>query len=323
MAHAAVVDAHLDSPEPTVMTCMEVWGGNTATERHVTMLGLETWIYSKPYQQADSGGDVHYVSSCATGRITRLLVADVSGHGASVASISGSLRNLMRQYVNRIEQRHFMSELNRDFAAVRHSGGFATAVASSFFSPSAEFIVTNAGHPQPLYYHAATNTWEILDGSDTQPSGPADLPLGVLEEMEYGERRIPSQPGDLLLCYSDALIESKNANGELLGTSGLHALLGELNAAKPAEFIGALLRRIESLSQGNLTDDDVTALLIRPTGRDRIIPIVNRLQAPWRFLWGCLKAIVTFRRLPLPEFTLANLGGSMLDGLDRRNTGKR
>ena len=49
------------------MQCMEVWGGNTQTNNGVSMLGLDAWVYSKPYQSADAGGDVYYVSSCATG----------------------------------------------------------------------------------------------------------------------------------------------------------------------------------------------------------------------------------------------------------------
>ena len=70
------------------MTCMEIWGGNKATFRNVTLPGLGAWVYSRPYQQAESGGDVYYVSNCATGRITRLMLADVSGHGSAVAKIA-------------------------------------------------------------------------------------------------------------------------------------------------------------------------------------------------------------------------------------------
>src|SRR5690606_40547076 len=43
---------------------------------------LDAWIYSKPHG-GKQGGDVHYVSSCAAGMLTRLLVADVRGHGRS------------------------------------------------------------------------------------------------------------------------------------------------------------------------------------------------------------------------------------------------
>src|SRR6188768_413709 len=74
------------------MQCMEVRGGNEPVDAALAMPGVEAWVYSRPYHSAGEsdadvsggGGDVHYISSCATGRVTRMLVADVSGHGAPV-----------------------------------------------------------------------------------------------------------------------------------------------------------------------------------------------------------------------------------------------
>src|SRR6476660_9999087 len=94
--------------ETQVMTCMEVWGGNALVDNSVSMSGLDAWVYSKPFERAEAGGDVYYVSSCATGRITRLLIADVSGHGAKVSDTAMALRGLMRQYVNHLDQRQFL-----------------------------------------------------------------------------------------------------------------------------------------------------------------------------------------------------------------------
>src|SRR6202162_143661 len=81
------------------MTCMEVWGGSQLTTRRVEMGGLDAWVYSKPFGDAERGGDVYYASSCATGRINRLLLADVSGHGDAVAAMAADLRRLMRRDV--------------------------------------------------------------------------------------------------------------------------------------------------------------------------------------------------------------------------------
>ena len=303
---------------PPVMACMEVWGGNQATERSFSMLGLETWIYSLPYKQAAGGGDVYYISSCATGRITRLLIADVSGHGASVAATGERLRDLMRRHVNHIEQRQFLAEMNREFGAVRHSGGFATAVAASFFSPDGRIAVTNAGHPPPLIYSGQTQQWAILDiREDKNATGLSDFPLGMLEEMEYGEIGIDASPGDLLIFYTDALIESRNAAGDLLGPKGLLSIVTALDVTRPSELIPELLGRIATMYPENLTDDDVTVLVVSPTGTGKTVPLVNRLKAPWLFLGGCVRAILTGNRLPLPEFTWANFGGSLLDGWSR------
>jgi hypothetical protein len=47
---------------PGQMSCMEVWGGSQLTERRVEFAGLDTWVYSKPYGQAQRGGDVYNLS---------------------------------------------------------------------------------------------------------------------------------------------------------------------------------------------------------------------------------------------------------------------
>ena len=63
------------------MHCMEIWGGNPAVESAVSTPGLDVWVYSRPHRGGGHGGDVHYVSLCGGGVITRMIVADVSGHG--------------------------------------------------------------------------------------------------------------------------------------------------------------------------------------------------------------------------------------------------
>src|SRR5205809_1860362 len=125
------------------MQCMEVWGGNTLVDNSVKMPGLDAWVYAKPYQNSDAGGDVHYVSSCATGRITRLLVADVSGHGAAVCDVAGQLRGLMRKHVNQIDPSRFVQSMNQQFATMAKAGCFATAVVTTFFAPTNELSLCN------------------------------------------------------------------------------------------------------------------------------------------------------------------------------------
>ena len=78
------------------MTCMEVWGGNRSTWTSFVVPGLDIWVYSQPFDGSDNGGDVYYVSSCASGRITRMLVGDVSGHGTEAAALSVSFQQLLQ-----------------------------------------------------------------------------------------------------------------------------------------------------------------------------------------------------------------------------------
>ncbi|HZW07156.1 MAG TPA: PP2C family protein-serine/threonine phosphatase, partial [Phycisphaerales bacterium] len=213
---------------PHTMQCMEVWGGFGVSDNGVVMPGLDVWVFSIPYQGAEAGGDVHYVSSCGTGRISRLLVADVSGHGTSVAAIARELRDLMRRYVNYIDQRAFVERLNGAFVELTKSGLFATAAVATFFAPTRTLTVTNAGHPRPLLYSAARGAWRLMSeeaGADAQ--GLANLPLGMFEETLYPNVMLQAGKGDVVVIYSDSLIEAPleqlpgDKPGRLLGVDGL------------------------------------------------------------------------------------------------------
>lgn len=194
------------------MTCMEIWGGNGATTRTVELPGLDAWVYSQPYQQSDAGGDVYFVSNCATGRITRLMLADVSGHGKAVSETANTLRLLMRRYVNHIQQLKFVTSMNGEFANLAHTGGFATAVVATFLAPTRRLTFSNAGHPCPLIYTARDRQWRLLEiqrDDEGHLCGPSDLPLGIFEEGTYAELELLLDVGDLVLFYTDAFIESR------------------------------------------------------------------------------------------------------------------
>lgn len=251
------------SPEDHTMSCMEVWGGNREASAAVSMTGLDAWVYSKPYGDSSTGGgDVHYVSSCASGSITRLLLADVSGHGNTVAEIAIGLRDLMREQVNRLSQDRVIKAINQKFSQFGDDGLFATALVFTYFAPREKLVLSNAGHPPPLIYRAADQRWSyIKKGPDSERL--ADLPLGVIEDMHFDQHTHHLKPGDMVLCYSDALIEAHGPGQRSIGADGLLEILSDVPFGEPREMIDALLDRIVSLCPHNLERDDVTVLLFR------------------------------------------------------------
>ncbi len=262
------------------MHCMEVWGGNQAVQRNFHTPGLRIWVYSQPYGEAVGGGDVYYLSSCASGRITRILLADVSGHGEMVSRMAVNLRDLMRRNVNFIKQTRFVRAMNRQFADFGEQGGFATALVSTFFAPSKTFALCNAGHPVPFVFRAKKSDWSALRNEADHSKGISDTPLGVVGEATYGQLDLRLQTGDMVLSFSDALTESLDAAGRPLGQEGTLGLVRELPITQPDELIPALVKRIRGLSDGNLRQDDATLLLCQATGGGPSLR--SNLLAPFR-----------------------------------------
>lgn len=265
--HAHANTAELSTQDslhpPERMHCMEVWGGNGKVQRCFTMPGLRTWIVSQPHLHADSGGDVFYLSSCASGRITRLLLADVSGHGSEVSEVAVGLRDLMRRNVNMIRQNRFVEAMNRQFIDFSRSDQFATALVCSFFEPKRTLAICNAGHPCPLVYRQSEKKWEIIERRASTKASVSDIPLGILEESAYSHHKMKLDVGDMVLCYSDALTESLEANGQQLGETGLARLVDRIGGQDPERLISRLFDEIRRQHLGNLEQDDVTAVLFQ------------------------------------------------------------
>jgi len=305
------------------MQCMEVWGGSQLTTRGVELGGLDTWVYSKPYGQSEYGGDVYYASSCATGRISRLLLADVSGHGHSVAATAAELRTLMRRFVNRLDQTEFVRLLNQQFVALSRNGTFATAIVTTFFAPTRRLIVCNAGHPRPLLYRSAQRHWDLLGHVELPGpfvrSAPSNLPLGILDGSKYEQFDVQLEGGDCLVSYTDALIESRDADGEMLGEDGLLGLTRLLPDVAPEKLIDTLLVEIARRFPGNLSEDDVTVMVMRANGREAHYSLAEKAEAFARFAGSLIRSVnPSAERAPFPDANLANIGGAIIPALGRR-----
>jgi serine phosphatase RsbU (regulator of sigma subunit) len=270
---------------------MEIWGGNRFVESGVELPGLDAWVYSRPHGGDEGGGDVHYVSSCAAGMIARVLVADVAGHGLKVSETADRLRRLMRRHVNDHDQVRLMRSLNREFAAVSVSGRFATAIAFTYDATTGRLIVSNAGHPPPLWYRADRGAWAYLEWGDAQApeesdSAPLDVPFGIEDAVDYGRFEVTLRSGDVVVVYTDSHPEARLDERRMLGRAGLLDVATSLaDTRAPNRLVPELLETV-SQRTGREFDDDVTILAFGANGRRRRIPLHDRLLAPFRYLGG-------------------------------------
>jgi sigma-B regulation protein RsbU (phosphoserine phosphatase) len=82
----------------------------------------------------------------------------------------------------------------------------------------------------------------------------------------YEHFDVELEPGDCIVTYTDALIESSDANGEMLGEEGVLRLLKLLGDIKPEKLIESLLGEIKERYPENLSNDDVTLMILRANG---------------------------------------------------------
>jgi phosphoserine phosphatase RsbU/P len=254
------------------LECMEIWGGSAAAAESVATPGLRATVLSRPFESAEEGGDIHYVTVCGSGRITRAILADVAGHGAQVSAVARSLRELLRKNINFPSQKRLVRALNRQFSEMNSVAIFATAAVVTYLTYRDTLTFCNAGHPRPLFYSAGKKSWRLLgpDDHDSDADGGGNIPLGIDPAVPYVQFAVRAKPGDVAILYTDYLIEARDAAGEALGEEGILRLAADLPADNPEQAAQQLLARVDSY-RGDVPPDDDASLLVLSRTADKSI----------------------------------------------------
>jgi len=257
-------DFMTDSSEQRyTLMCMEVWGGNRSVTRTVELLDLTAWVHSNPIGGHGSGGDVHYLSVCGQGVLSRVVLADVSGHGPQVSGPAQLLHELIREHINTWDQTDFVRDLNKTFGGGVASGKYATAAVFGILRETGETAFTNAGHLPPLWYHSKSSTWTWLDEEAcTTECRRSGLPVGLIPGTDYRQSLIEFEPRDMLVLYTDGVTEAEDASGEVLGRDRLLEWTRRAPVESPA-VVGEFLRRELDVFRGNNRVDDETLIVVQ------------------------------------------------------------
>jgi serine phosphatase RsbU (regulator of sigma subunit) len=248
------------------LLCSEVWASNRNVAHSVDLPGLQGWIYSAPLELGHDGGDIHYLSSCDAGVVSRVVLADVSGHGRAVATAAERTLELVRQHANRLDQPTLLKELSSSLWISRPDGSisYATAIVIGFDASADRLIVTNAGHPSPIWYRAAEQRWSHIEPptSDTQ----AGVPIGLGLDGGYEDVAVTFECGDLLVCYTDGLSDSTNHRGLSLGADGVFNFVRGIPGESPMAVGATLLGLVDAFRRGAPAADDETIIVLQRPG---------------------------------------------------------
>jgi hypothetical protein len=193
-----------------------------------------------------------------TDKILGLAIADVSGHGLPAALQVRDIYMGLRM------------GLARDFKIIRtvermnriiHRSTLTSRFVSLFYGElelNGVFIYVNAGHPPPFHLAA--------DGSVTwlEQGGPV---LGPLAEASYERGFVVMRPGDLLVFYTDGIVEARGkppAGGpsEEYGTTRLVETVRAVRGHSAARIVETVFEAIHEWSEGAIAADDRTLMVV-------------------------------------------------------------
>lgn len=260
-------------------SCMEITGGRKSEDVQYEMPGLKMRVFSKQSPLGlEGGGEIHFVSSCASGRITRMLIADICGTESIFKQFSCQIRDGLLKSINSIWQNRVVDDMEQQLREFAEHGGFATASIATFFAPTRSFVMCNIGNPPPLIFRAADRSWDVFHGEQQQVS--PDEPIeGVFTKGEYRFIETKLDVGDHFFIYGNGFAQSKFPDGDIVGHSRLLSALQDASHTGPEQRIEHLVGRVR---EANETSEDSTVISCSVTNQS--VGLRDNLLAPIRLL---------------------------------------
>lgn len=221
--------------------------------------GVEFRTSYRPVTGLYCGGDYYDVVDMGPGRYL-VLLGDVAGHGIRAAFVTGILKAIIYpEYLQAARGRSFspaafLSWLNdrMNFELRKSSGIIITFFAGYIDLQSMKLIYANAGQTHPFIIGNGAIRELLASGSG----------LGFASSVSYIDRIESIAPGDIMVAYTDGLIECRSAEGSC---SELNARSIISEVPYGADYHKRLLEKALSMGNSRDFDDDVTILTARIT----------------------------------------------------------
>jgi serine phosphatase RsbU (regulator of sigma subunit) len=209
---------------------------------------------------ADVGGDYYDFVATPSGEIV-VVIADVAGHSISSALLMAMARTVLREQVGKGLAPHDLLEATNAtmYADLVNAGLFITLFCASYDPATGSLTFANGGHNPPLLRRASGAVEELdADGA----------PAGLLPYVGFEMGRTQLAPGDLIVLYTDGVVEAGVENGDPFGEERLTDLVAASGRLSPDE-LGRLIHAavVEHAGDTAARRDDITVAALRVTDR--------------------------------------------------------
>ncbi len=202
------------------------------------------------------GGDFYDIE--LEKNLYQLIIADVSGHGTPAALLTSALKSYFNtfiedyptppEFLQHISQNLYHLMKNTDFYV---SGLFAQIDLTTF-----TMTFSNAGHHTPIIYHWRNNSFESIPA----PS----FFLGIAEDTIYDSYQVQLESNDILVFFTDGIIEARNAQRKEFGIDQLKHVIAKNAHAHPKIILTSILNQLSIfLNHQNQPNDDITIICLK------------------------------------------------------------
>lgn len=212
-------------------------------------------IYGTTIPVREVGGDYLDVIDQISDRLG-VLVADVSGKGLAAALIMVTFRAYIHATViNELAMRVVMARVNRLVHEATSGDRFITTFYGLIDPENKRLLYINAGHNPPLLLRA--------DGT-SQLLSHGGLPLGAFDDSRYSESVVEFRAGDVLVLYTDGVVEARNSKDDMFGLPRLEELVRANESERAYTIVQAIISAVYDYAfDVDGPDDDLTVMVIK------------------------------------------------------------
>lgn len=247
-----VIAQHRDRVEQELQTARRIQGALLPK----TVPALAGWRIATYYQPArEVGGDFYDFLQLPDGRLG-LVLGDVTDKGIPAALVMATTRSMLRAVGVQpgATPGQVLAQVNDLLCADLPSGMFVTCFYAILDPATGVLRFANAGQDVPYHRSAADGRVRELMARG--------MPLGLMPDMTYDEREATLQMGDMVLFYSDGLVEAHNPARDMFGFPRLSALLGTHTDGSPLTLY--LLQELASFTGPEWEqEDDITLVTLQ------------------------------------------------------------
>jgi serine phosphatase RsbU (regulator of sigma subunit) len=207
------------------------------------------------------GGDWWTVHDMPDGRIL-VVIGDVTGHGVPSAMITAAAKaacDVVRATEgDKLTVTRLLEVMNRAiFESAKRK--FVMTCFASILDPKRKLITyANAGHNFPYLFRPAA-----ADGNDFQVLMSRGNRLGDLEESTYSEKTAPLVGNDVLVWYTDGIVECENDRGEEYGEKRFRAAIRRASDLDPVAMRESVVSAAGQFFGERPRKDDITMVFAR------------------------------------------------------------
>jgi serine phosphatase RsbU (regulator of sigma subunit) len=227
-------------------------------DRAPTIGGFSIAARSIPAREV--GGDFYDFIEIGENGSKRLgiIVGDVSGKAVSGALVMAASRSIFRVLTETHESvEEVMNRGNARLYRDVKKGMFVALLYAVLDPKEKSLTLSNAGQVQPILCSPEKPEAAYIDTEGDR------FPLGIIKECHYQETRISLKQGDILVFYTDGMVEAVNDKGELYGFERFMESIEEGRALSADELLEKLVNDI-SLYVGKVEQhDDLTAVVVK------------------------------------------------------------